>query len=101
MKKSRHTTGPWNVSNGVYGNSITGRAQSGVNGGMVAPCICKSGNMHEWSANAALIAAAPDLLAALRECRDIMANHCLATDARAAVADVMARDAIAKAEGRE
>jgi hypothetical protein len=70
---SKHTPGPWTVTGGiVYGNGL--RAKLPMNG-----------------ADAALMAAAPDLLEALQDLCDTL-GECGMTE--------KARAAIAKAEGR-
>ena len=89
---AQHTPGPWLLD--------FGREDAAVHAGVTIASI--SDDAVAWQANAHLIAAAPDLLAALR---DLHACHrafsgadnwtALDDDARAA-----AEAAIAKAEGR-
>ena len=55
----------------------------------------------ESDANRALIAAAPDLLCALRHALPILDKHRQATGGEGDIAAALVRDAIAKAEGRE
>ena len=57
----KHTPGPWHVSNGVQIRSAKHQ-------------ICKVWMMRngEDNANARLIAAAPDMLAALKDCREAL-----------------------------
>lgn len=91
--KGKHTPGPWEVSkNGVY--VVSRFAHFNI-------CRIKS-ELHDDSiteistANARLIAAAPDLLAALRD----MLNNFGGNDNETPFI-VQARAAIAKAEGKE
>ena len=63
-------------------------------GGFVADC----GSHEQSNANARLIAAAPDLLAALKEVEEYFLSSPYATDSGQELRDVQA--AIAKAEGR-
>lgn len=57
-----YTPGPWNIAEGIYGKSVVGPIQCGINGGTVVPCVCKLPDMPEWKENARLIAMAPELL---------------------------------------
>ena len=64
-----HTPGPWTVNGNIGRKSELGIMAD------AAPCIIATmGNQKEWpaeaEANARLIAAAPDLLAALQEARE-------------------------------
>lgn len=81
---SEHTPGPWTAG---PASSIVGQA---VMAGIVMVAAVPSGE-----ANAALIAAAPDLLAA---CKALL-SHPAMKASPFAILD--ARDAIAKAEGRQ
>lgn len=92
----QHTPGPW-----TFAEHPEGRA--GVRlprGPMIARCEAMFGRPHvsgsEWEANALLIAAAPDLLAAARAMVDATERdqHFIGVEHDALVA------AIAKAEGR-
>jgi hypothetical protein len=88
---SGHTPGPWRVLPTPFCDRI--EAENG-------PCIAETGNWlaHEkveQHANARLIAAAPDLLEALKELRVREWGHGPSTDPLYA----RVRDAIAKAEG--
>ena len=64
---SNHTPAPWTIDNrAIYGNR-----------GLIKPFIASvedDHNDHETEANALLIAAAPDLLALLREAHDAIAT---------------------------
>lgn len=61
---SAHTAGPWTV-----GGRIAGLREDhvAISGGRDFACAVMQGNYETDSANARLIAAAPDLLAALKE----------------------------------
>lgn len=90
---SKHTPGPWRPKNGtVLANSYEGTHCSDADiAGYGAPLVCES---IRTDANARLIAAAPDLLEALKAMLDYYGSH----TARVECQD-MARAAIAKAEG--
>jgi hypothetical protein len=81
MQAPLHTPGPWVA----VGTEVVAPATEKV--------ICRSGTFHIDAINRNLIAAAPDMLAALRDCIDQMADDTLA-------AVIRARAAIAKAEGK-
>jgi len=94
-----HTPGPWKISKettpGQFVTEVKIRSNDDSHVAVIGPCAV--------DANARLIAAAPDLLAALEECRDIIAR--LAQESpdgipmwASAVHD-QARTAIRKAEG--
>jgi len=88
--KNQHTPGPWAAS--PYMN-ITSR------NGTVAKTEQMPGNDEaERKANAHLIAAAPDLLSALREMMSVFQDHEQYDEESAEVVSI-ARAAIAKAEG--
>ncbi len=99
-----HTPGPWDVQNkgNLYGSSARHEVVAGDNRleGKPLPTICKMPGLAEKDyANARLIAAAPDLLAALRkldEWHDLIRQDY--PEMYPAFRD--ARAAIAKAEGR-
>jgi hypothetical protein len=76
----KHTPGPWLP----YSNSAQQRICT-HNGGDIASVHC---SRKEWLANARLIAAAPELLAALRACEARLqsGNEAIAGQARAAIA---------------
>ena len=67
---SEHTPGPWMVARGVPA------AVDAVSGGLVAEAV---GGFHrsyeEETANARLIAAAPDMLAELKRLRDVVGDE--------------------------
>ena len=81
-----HTPGPWSV----------GGPTEFVNQVRIEPCIGVAyGAGGEVVANARLIAAAPDLLAALQKALD----HCILPASSISAAEAEARAAIAKATG--
>jgi hypothetical protein len=81
---TQHTPGPWEAVEkfGVLGSVKGGVIREYVNGTsqdqlfMVCNVQDENGGREATNANARLIAAAPDLLAALIECED-MIRHCL------------------------
>lgn len=87
---AQHTPGPWEA--GQYGNSFIVTAK----GGMYDVAVVRNIGNEDNAANARLIAAAPDLLEALRQLRDafIVTSVEMQADAMRA-----ARAAIAKATG--
>ena len=105
---SKHTKGPWDLQKPMFGeqhiyvhseNSVDGKAGSGRQHICVLPYEGKKGGAayHEmFNANARLIAAAPDLLEALRGLRDAFLGTSVEVQADAMRA---ARAAIAKAGG--
>ena len=82
----KHTPGPWDYDMGDF--SIYA-----LNDGM--PIAAIDNQQHGNEADAQLIAAAPELLAALKA---ILTAELFSADARAALQ--AGRDAVAKAEGR-
>ena len=92
MANSNHTPGPWHTDVSfqlrVYDSEPSGPL---YNCGLIAT-IAETANANEDRANARLIAAAPDLLEALRFLADKINDPALV-----AVADA----AIAKAEGKD
>jgi hypothetical protein len=95
----KNTPGPWEVRDG--------REQAfDANGNIVADCMIISRSTGECTANAYLIAAAPELLTALKWMTDEFLNHVNFNpeggDSDAFHAYInQARIVIAKAEGRE
>lgn len=100
-----HTPGPWVVARG---DSVYARRGDGIPLAPIADCnTSRTVTAADRAANAALIAAAPELLAALRALLPVIDKaweydgdvfgmlHNAAVDA-----DAAARAAIAKAEGR-
>lgn len=105
MSTASHAPGPWTagVAETDLGVQISvcinGKDSDGDNTGFLIAQM--PFNAEDW-ANARLIAAAPDMLAALKQL-DICARDGLLDDARRAefnVAYKIARSAIAKAEGK-
>ena len=94
--KSFHTTGPWHYREGHNGEFLISCESGGF-----APIARVKGDkrstLKDAEANARLMAAAPDLLAALYA----MMDNCYAPDRDDAIVQAFdaARDAIAKAEG--
>lgn len=91
MTETKHTPGPWTVS----------KSGVSVDAGPTGPRIRQERGApdEELRANASLIAAAPDLLAAVKALL-IVAEHGECEAMHPDEADHMARAAIAKAEGR-
>jgi hypothetical protein len=77
MSEAKHTPGPWEVrAAGVQSQGgDAGTFVARVNAGLVARCMTNQGNLSSAEcliaaqANARLIAAAPELLAACKEAR--------------------------------
>jgi len=122
MKQTKHTAGPWVVKNcddvaemidvegfGIYAVSDLDQSLAAEE---CPSAICfMNENWGEFQANAHLIAAAPDMLAALRECRSPISGYAVKDAAQALEVlshfldhirkvDAIASAAIAKAEGR-
>jgi hypothetical protein len=75
---AQHTPGPWRVEghSGLLGGALAGHAITyGVNAyrGGPAGYVCKT--VGTTDANARLIAAAPDMFAALQECADYLDRY--------------------------
>lgn len=85
-----HTPGPWDAKRSAHGNEWSHWIEAGVNRQMVAAI----GSFADSDANALLIAAAPDLLAACEAMLDTWDSN--DEDAIIEACD-MARAAIAKA----
>lgn len=96
---TEHTPGPWAVS------SHHGRLTVATHDGSMIIADCRVASDDEFQANARLIAAAPEMLAALRYAVDVIEEAAggresqLSSDEQAALAQ--ARAAIAKANGAE
>lgn len=100
---SQHTPGPWHVGDNFSGPTIVYNQK----GWCVADCRAPHGKFHPdgaREANARLIAAAPDLLEALRYllAQTIEQDEAYSIELTEGEADAakMARAAIAKVEGR-
>ena len=113
---SKHTPGPWTVHNGTDvfgphgGDSGDGAKANDNDGWQVADCAvgltAYAGQYVELGsevrkANARLIAAAPELLEALKEFVEVVRNAGVEWCDGVLDAQDRARAAIAKAEGRE
>lgn len=100
MKKS-HTPGPWALQAGrsIVTSSGTFYLSYGTEKGSNAPLFR---DFCELDRNAQLVAAAPDLLAALREITDLLRSHPENKDGNSKVhyCACKARAAIAKATGK-
>lgn len=97
-----HTPGPWELDESLRGNSYT--AISGEDWIELATVVTRMKSSDEYSpeglANARLIAAAPELLAALEDMFALFADHAqYDEDGHEAAAVAVARAAIAKAKG--
>jgi hypothetical protein len=87
--ETKHTPGPWHVeSRKSFGNFYEIRS-----GGKGIACIADENGREE--ANAALIAAAPDMLEALEKISALHPVKCILVEVK------QARDAIAKAKGNQ
>jgi hypothetical protein len=86
---TNHTPGPWNTDD-TKSFYVFAAEQSGVTHG---PFVANAST----AANARLIAAAPDLLAALRQCLVIVDAHRRAAGGEGDIAAMNARAAIARA----
>lgn len=66
-QEDQHTPGPWHITRGLYGNpdGMTIWGPKGLNGAPGTPKVCDVDGIYNREADARLIAAAPDLLAAL------------------------------------
>lgn len=85
-----HTPGPWRLDNRAGGRVVAGIDDT------VANTRCQSDLQHQHEANARLIAAAPEILAALEQLIDDMQDgHCVCEQAKqeaiAAVAKATAK----------
>ena len=94
---SAHTPGPWELDHGEDGDNFTIRADGEFVTRLTKSRYTDDRRDPEAYANAALIAAAPDLLAALRALMEpsVMDNKDARIHAR-----IAAMRAIARAEGR-
>lgn len=93
-----HTPGPWTLDSN-FGSIKTGWTAKGPDGKSICACASSVGRPgEEKAANANLIAAAPDLLAALERAEIILAGiPVLRPDGKNPALDQI-RDAIAKAK---
>lgn len=93
---SAHTPGPWELDEGDDGDNFTIRADGEFVTRLTKSRYTDDRRDPEAYANAALIAAAPDMLAALRDLLGYVGGWDSAPDHPCG----KARDAIARAEGR-
>jgi len=95
---TQHTPGPWAISAAMYGvGNLKVHGVEFTRDGITQPIAnCGWDDKGEAEANARLIAAAPDLLAALRLCERALEERDAEAEEHAAKA---ARAAIAKAKG--
>jgi len=93
-RQAQHTDGPWVVF------PAPGLDIGSTSWGFVASCTLRP-SPEEMKANAALIAAAPDLLAALEQCLPILDAHRRAALGEGDLTARTARAAIAKARDTE
>lgn len=106
MSEPRFTPGPWwNESGTIHCKNPkvwTGECHSCVHPAIVNDVYWKSDNPDaEHEANAALVAAAPDLYAALEKIRTICESLCGDADEQCAIIEIreIAKSALAKARG--
>ncbi len=99
MKNTKHTSGPWHIGRRAGNPAIYSH-----DGAEIAEMLTVTSD--DWRDNARLIAAAPDLLAALKECMTEDGARCLAYGAdtptlrrRLAAINSVALAALAKAQG--
>jgi precorrin-4 methylase len=96
--KTEHTPGPWEVQQNAANRLDIARANPGTYG-VIASIINDVGAIHKKDfANAHLISAAPELLAALKEAQDTLRHNDIDTGYLPGVSQRI-RFAIAKAEG--
>lgn len=93
---TKHTPGPWKIIT-LDGHTYINPQRPEGEWGLIAKMVGTSA--YEESANAALIAAAPDLLAALEELLWAASRTSLETDGDYSNAFTAARAAIARATG--
>ena len=94
----QHTPGPWRAN---IGNSSGAHCILANNGRRKTVCVMANTHDDDWQPNARLIAAAPDMLAALRSLLDWGRDHTSPLDPNSPHdLLVTAHQAIAKAEGR-
>ena len=95
----KHTPGPWHYVKRTCGDGGSGTVTGPDNRSIMACNNSVDRTKEEKLANARLIAAAPDLLEALREAADILSANCDCGDC--GPCNIERRDlaAIAKAQG--
>lgn len=84
MSEATRTPGPFAISRHATHVAQFGIYSESVNSGRDLAIVCNTGNDDETAANAALFAAAPDMLKALRAIADCdesdLAKYCAAVD---------------------
>ena len=95
MNTSKYTPGPWVVNDLYADTEIRGPQNSGAMICVMSPWGIAADEPSPQRANARLIAAAPELLEALRECRALLSRSGLSFTSAAQNAD----SAIDKATG--
>lgn len=98
MSIATHTPGPWRIANGDS-NAILAPSPSGKTDRYVQVIYFDGGSyLYQSPGDARLIAAAPDMLAALKLCEPFCKGHQETPEKVARYRKVI--DALAKAEGR-
>jgi hypothetical protein len=101
MQKPTHTPGPWHIANSKSGHFCVWGDASHRQQGYSECCICVISPIQNITtidkANAALIAAAPDLLEAAKQALQVFVDQGWDDDLSAAKS---LKAAIAKAEGK-
>lgn len=108
MGESKHTPGPWLLMPMAYGYDlcVEGATPGGYGGWFVELHTLSNEDLRqEFDANARLIAAAPEMLAALKLAEDVLSRAPFSTniwpnDMHPNTGIAQIRRAIAKAEGR-
>lgn len=104
MKTHTHTPGPWLARQSGGSHVSIEKISDGIRSVIAETYYFKLAEEHGggYSANARLIAAAPDLLAALVDMVEQFGHYCEHTEDEKEIQTlIMARAAISKAEGRE
>jgi hypothetical protein len=101
---AKHTPGPWKAVRGNYGERKDVDTIQAGNLKVIEPGGIGGRSLAECDANVALIAAAPELLAALQaivqDCREVLAGRePMSMELIHSIANGKARAAIAKATG--
>jgi hypothetical protein len=95
---TQHTPGPWRVGDAAH--TIFGPKQADGSLAVTIASVAGNARVEDYRANARLIAAAPDLLAALKAVSAIAEHGPSVVDALGFQNVRAIRAAIAKAEGR-
>lgn len=100
MSNPKHTPGPWRLSEETIRNGLKSRLVNALPEGMIAIVRTEHQGQYYGSANANLIAAAPDLLSSLKAIMELTDDP--ANDADPEESEfINARRVIAMAEGRD